>query len=190
MRGRKPKPAELREREGDPGKRGALEPFRTAPFDTTVQPPAPLQVDAQAMWDELNPMLARAGILDPADGAALYAMCVQWGRAQQAGKVLRQEGLFAPGSMGQTVEHPAVATERNAHAMYIRFAEQFGLTPVARARVAAALKARISETELDEVLNASPQVIEVDDVFADVEDAVEVEGVEDEALLDFNAPEE
>jgi len=91
------------------------------------------------MWDELVPILSKANVLSSVDGAALTALCIQWERSVQARAVLKRQGLFSLGSMGQLVEHPAVQTERSAHLMFLRFAEQFGITPVARTRIAAAV---------------------------------------------------
>ena len=46
--------------------------------------------------------------------------------------------MWARGSTGQMVEHPALQVERNAHTLLLRFAAEYGITPSARARIAGA----------------------------------------------------
>src|SRR5205085_177510 len=87
---------------------------------------------------------------------ALQAMCVQWARAQMATKVIGRHGYFALGSTGQIVEHPALAIERHAHGLFLRFAEQYGLTAAARARIAAALRPSGRTEALDAIVAAEP----------------------------------
>jgi P27 family predicted phage terminase small subunit len=84
---------------------------------------------------------------------AVEAMCTQWARAQQAGRVIAEQGHATLGSTGQIVEHPALSTERNAHQLFLRFAEQYALTPVARTRLGLAeLERRSLAAEMDAAL--------------------------------------
>jgi P27 family predicted phage terminase small subunit len=145
MRGRKPKPPEQRAREGNAGNRplpaplelsGKVENARRALEE--LPPPADLPRAALELWNDVVPILGAAGVLNRVDRAALTALCIQWHRAEQARKALKAEGIFTTGSTGQIVEHPALGIERTAHQLFVRFAEQFGITPVARARIAAA----------------------------------------------------
>jgi phage terminase small subunit len=78
--------------------------------------------------------------------------------------VLRKQSSFALGSTGQMVEHSAVAMERNAHMAYLRFAQEFGLTAAARARIAAAtsMVRQALESERDEILDLTPEEVEED----------------------------
>jgi P27 family predicted phage terminase small subunit len=148
MRGRKPTPVEQREREGNPGKRRMPKAVVLAPGEL-VKPELP--GEASELWDELVPVLTEANVLHRIDSAALEALCIQWHRSVQAREVLSREGLFSLGSMGQTVEHPALAVERSAHTLFVRFAEQYGITPVARARIAA-VAAGVREASMAEEL--------------------------------------
>lgn len=149
MRGRKPKPIEQRQREGNPGRRPLPEPL-PLPESSLSKPDLPDA--ASALWDELVPVLEAADVLHRVDQAALEALCMQWERGAVAGRVLKEEGYFALGSMGQVVEHPALGIERQAHTLFLRFAEQYGITPVARARIATA---RSIVDALDQALGAS-----------------------------------
>lgn len=134
--GRPPKPIEQKIREGNAGKRKLPAPLNLVEHGP-VKPELP--PDASAMWDDIVPILREANVLNKVDSAALEAMCLQWERGRAARRIIAEEGLLAIGSTGQLVEHPAVQIERNAHAAFLRFATEFGITPTARARIAAAV---------------------------------------------------
>lgn len=153
MRGAKPKPIEQKIREGNLGKRALPEPVKLR--ERGPRKPANLPEAASEMWDEIVPILKEAQVLNQIDRAALEALVVQWHRGVQARQVLATEGLFSLGSTGQIVPHPALDVERNAHTLFIRIAEQFGITPVARARIAAAVQGVAGasmENELDDMM--------------------------------------
>lgn len=67
---------------------------------------------------------------------------------------LRQKGIpVALGSTGQVVEHPMVQTGRAAAALFLRFAGEFGATPLARTRIALGKAAgRRLEADLEDAL--------------------------------------
>lgn len=133
--GRPPKPVEQKIREGNPGKRKLPAPLKLV--EGGLEKPE-LPAAASAFWDDIVPILEHAGVLNRVDRVALTALVMQWERAEQARTLLAAQGLFVPGSAGQMVEHPALQVERNAHMLLLRFAGEFGITPVARARIAAA----------------------------------------------------
>jgi P27 family predicted phage terminase small subunit len=124
-------------REGNAGKRRL--PDRLVLPDDDLAKPEGLPAAAAELWDDLVPILREANVLNRIDRAALEAMCLQWARGRAARAILAEEGVLAVGSTGQLTEHPALQIERNAHALFLRFASDFGITPVARARIAAAV---------------------------------------------------
>lgn len=149
-RGRKPKPVEQRRREGNLNKDRLPEPISIGgPQPPTA--PDDLPPEAQQLWDEVVDRLHVAGVIDKVDGAALQALCVQWARAERARQVIAVEGMFAKGSTGQLVEHPALGVERAAHAMFLRFATEYGLTAAARARIVVALVGAGRGGQVDEL---------------------------------------
>lgn len=162
MQGRKPKPVEVRRREGNPGKRALPEPVTVAGRPVRVpEPPESLPRDAREAWERIVPALADVGLLDEIDALALEAMCTQWARAKQAGRVIAEQGHVTLGSTGQLVEHPALATERQAHQMFLRFAEHYALTPIARTRLGLAeLQRRSLAGEMAKALADVPDVID------------------------------
>lgn len=141
MRGRKPKPAEVRIREGNPGKRALPEPVLIGgrpSQDTMGDPPEHLSALAQEFWADTVSLLIEVGVLDHVDRPALEMLATQYARWRQASRVVNEMGHFARGSTGQLVEHPSLKIEREASAMFMRLAEQFGLSPVARVRLGTA----------------------------------------------------
>jgi P27 family predicted phage terminase small subunit len=159
MKGRKPKPLEQKRREGNPGKRKLGQPVKIragAPEKPKNLPPA-----GSALWDEIVAVLHTARVADAIDAPALTALCVQWARAEQARAALRKDGIFALGSTGQLTEHPALGIERAAHGMFLRFAEQYGLTAAARSRIAlvGAAGAIEAEAERAAVLDLKPRLV-------------------------------
>lgn len=136
MKGPAPKPVEVRRAEGNPAKRRLPEVIHVGGLpDKPPDPPDYLPDDAQDFWQDTVPMLHKRGLVDSSDLAALEQMATAYARFREAQRVIAKEGLTSYGSQGQTVEHPAVATERNAMAMFLRYAEHHGLTPVARTRL-------------------------------------------------------
>jgi len=69
------------------------------------------------------------------DAAAIRHMCLVYARAEEAHAILNQEGLLSVGYKGQPVEHPAVRIYERSSALFLRYAEQFGLTTLARTRL-------------------------------------------------------
>jgi P27 family predicted phage terminase small subunit len=160
MRGRKPKPIEFKEDDGNPGRRPLPEKIIEA-SGLPAEPPALLGPAGAEVYRKLVQRLGRA--LDEVDIFALTAMCIQWDRAAEAAGTIDQQGHYARGSMGQLVEHPALKTERAAHKAFVAFAAEYGATPVARARVAAAQSARAQAQELAEIVEADPVEIGEDE---------------------------
>lgn len=153
--GRKRKPVELQRREGDPGKRGLPAPLR---LGGALAHDPDLSPIARETWDELVTILVAAGVADAIDRPALEAMCLQWERGRVARQVLEREGYFTAGSTGQIQEHPALRIEARAHQLFLRFAEQYGLTAAARARIVAVAAGAVAnlEGERDQVISLDP----------------------------------
>jgi P27 family predicted phage terminase small subunit len=156
-RGRPRKPIQQAAREGNPGNRTLPDPIRLrgVPKKPPSLPPA-----AAALWDEIVPALELAGIVEFPDTAQLTALCIQWARAEEARVILARDGILGVGSMGQMAPHPALAIERAAHLVFLKFAQENGLTPAARARIAAALAGTREhlERELEDVIDLTPQL--------------------------------
>jgi P27 family predicted phage terminase small subunit len=138
MRGRKPTPTEKRVLEGNPQKRPLPEVLLVAgrpELQEFAVPPDYLPLDAQEFWRDSVVRLVDVGIIDRVDYPALEQLAVQYARIRQAQRVIREEGLFTLGSVGQIREHPALKIEREATTLFMKMAEHFALTPIARTRL-------------------------------------------------------
>lgn len=138
--------------------RTAIEPVLVAgrPEDEFDQPPDDLPHDAQHFWRDTVSRLVEVGMLDLVDSAALRMLATQYARWRQAGRVVAADGHFARGSVGQLREHPALKIEREAHVLYLKTAEQFGLTPMARTRLGLAeLHRRSLHSEMEHALGGA-----------------------------------
>ena len=110
--------------------------------------------DARQFWETSVVRLVEVGIVDRVDVPALEMLAVQYARWRQAGRSVARKGLFAVGSRGQPRESPAVKVEREAHMVFLRTAEHFALTPVARARLGLAeVHRRSLEAEMSSTLD-------------------------------------
>ena len=130
--------------------------FAGRPLDEELmEPPADLPRDAKALWRQHVAPLAEIGVVDRCDRPALEALCVAYARAKQAGRVIAVDGVFSAGSMQQLRAHPAIKIEADAWQSYLRLAEHFGMTPVARVRLGLAeLNRRSLAHELHDQLGA------------------------------------
>ena len=172
MRGRKPKPVEQRRLEGgrDVSHRASPEALLVAgrPAHEFDEPPADLPRDGKDFWRTVVARLIDVGMLDLVDEVALRMLATQYARWCQAARVVAVDGHFTRGSVGQLREHPAIRIEREAHGLYVKTAEQFGLTPMARTRLGLAdLHRRSLAKEMEGALG-EPDIIEADAVDADI----------------------
>lgn len=140
-KGPAPKPAEIRRREAATGgtlSQHAVPEIVVPGGRPTVAPPAPRHLRdpyALELWNELSIGLHELGVLGNLDLPMLAALCIQYARLRRAQDVVDQEGMFALGSMGQVVAHPALKMEREATRLLLSLAAEYGLTPSARARL-------------------------------------------------------
>ena len=172
MRGRKPKPVEQRRLEGgrDVSHRSVPEPLLVAgrPAHEFDEPPSDLPADARRFWRATVARLIDVGMLDLVDDVALRMLATQYARWKEAGRTIAADGHLARGSVGQLREHPAVRIEREAHSLYLKTAEQFGLTPMARTRLGLAeLHRRSLHNEMERALGDVAGDDVIDDSDAD-----------------------
>jgi P27 family predicted phage terminase small subunit len=120
-----------------------------------AEPPAHLPPEAQEFWVTSVVRLVEVGIIDRVDVPVLEQLATQYARIRQAQRVLAEDGHFTRGSVGQIREHPALKIERDATSMFLKMAEHYALTPIARTRLGLAeLHKRTLAKELDEGLGA------------------------------------
>ena len=133
-RGRKPKSAEQKKLEGNPGKRQIKEGVKLTP--ALPDPPEDLTPRAAKEWNRVAPELFAAKILTNADRAALAMYCQAWADWENARIQISDTGMVIKLPTGYEMQSPWVAIANRAQAQVIRIAAEFGLTPAARVRLA------------------------------------------------------
>ena len=150
MRGRKPKPIELRVLHGSAAARAYTE--HPEPRRALPRCPERLTGEARKCWKRLSKELYDAGLLTTVDYDALAMYCDAHARELAAatvleneGEILRIEAVFDDaGKMllkPKVVRHPAAAERREAQALKLKLAAEFGMTPSSRSRVAVEISA-------------------------------------------------
>jgi P27 family predicted phage terminase small subunit len=149
-RGRKPRPIELRQAEGNPGRRPLPEPLRTgAPL--AAEPPPLLGAPGRELWREMVDQLGSVGALGSIDRVVLTAFCLQWDELIAAQAVLNEQGRYVVGPTGQLLAHPALKVQAQAAKLLLACASELAATPVARARLAAAKQQERRQAEFEEL---------------------------------------
>jgi P27 family predicted phage terminase small subunit len=143
MAGRRPTPTYLKLLRGNPGKRpiNKGEPQPRIP-ETAPEPPAWLSPYAKEEWLRIAPELHRMRLLTPIDVMSFGAYCESYSDWRSASEVLAAAaaedpttgGLLVSGRRGD-VANPLVGIISTAARAMLRFAGEFGCTPVARSRI-------------------------------------------------------
>jgi P27 family predicted phage terminase small subunit len=139
-------PTHLRLLRGNPGKRPIKPEPEPAVSENPPEPPAFLSEDATNEWWRVAPELHALGLLTVLDHMPLAAYCEAYSRWVMADRMLaamaesdeETKGLTIRGSSGNSMQNPLVKIARNAAADMVRFAGEFGMTPVARSHLSAA----------------------------------------------------
>jgi len=146
MRGRRPKPTNLKKLTGNPGKRRLREdePVATG----TAECPEHLDAIARREWERVAPLLQEMGILASIDAAALAGYCANyslWVNAQrESGKLVRKT------ERGMAV-NPYVRIAQAAMDQMRKFMAEFGMTPSSRSRLAGSVTRKKEENTFAEI---------------------------------------
>jgi P27 family predicted phage terminase small subunit len=157
MSGPPPTPRHLRLLRGNPGKR----PLRPEPAPTREPecPDPPPFVTGYAMdeWWRIAPELHRLGLLTVLDVAPLAAYCIAYAHwriaeeklAEMAARDSVTSGLLIKGAAGDARRNPLVKIAADAAADMVRYAGEFGMTAVARTRIAASVGSQPGPSKFD-----------------------------------------
>lgn len=189
MRGRKPKPAPVREREGGSAVSHRPEAPEAAVGQAldvvngdTLPAPAYLPVEAREVWNEIVPALLEVGLARSVDVPALEALTTHIAIARNAlghlmdGDALDLESFVSYTDKGVPVVSPYHRIYRDSWREALKIAEHYGLTPISRTRLGIAA---LQQKSLAEQLRT---------VMGDGDDVVDGEVVETEDLGVFDAP--
>jgi P27 family predicted phage terminase small subunit len=137
------KPTRLKVLEGNPGKRTLKE----EPEPEPILPPPPAFLDdyAQKEWVIISDSLYALGLLTEIDINTLAAYCgaySRWRHAEEGLNILKQKGdlnaLVIKTTTGNWIQQPLIGIANKAAADMVRYASEFGMTPVARAKLGTA----------------------------------------------------
>jgi P27 family predicted phage terminase small subunit len=157
VKGRKPKPAEVRRLEGNPGKRPIPETARIGRLQAPSLP-AHLPVPARRVWRQLVPPMADAGLVREVDGPALEALCMSVAVMRGAAAHLKGDDWLVSGSHGNVKRTPYFDIWLASQAEVRKWAERFGLDPSTRTRLGLmAVRGRTLEHDLFEKLGDGPR---------------------------------
>ena len=131
-----PVPFVVAKLKGFPGKRAKRPPPEPAILPKCPEPPEWLHEYAKEEWWRTAPQLHVLGLLSAIDVACLGAYCSSFAMWRDASEQLRAEGLTAETADGRQCRNVLTKTVREAAADMVRNAGEFGLTPVARTRIA------------------------------------------------------
>lgn len=132
--GPKPKPTAVRLFEGNPGNK-PIDPNEPKPAVPDHVPVAPdwLPDVGRAKWHEVATHLWQIGCLTSIDTDALALYCEAWDEFYTAREEIKIHGLVAISENGNEYQHPAVGIKNKAIQRMRQLANEFGMTPAARA---------------------------------------------------------
>ncbi len=138
MRGRKPKPPDLRALQGNVGHRPVSS--ATAAFVAGApDKPEWLDADGSAEWDRLIGLLCdESGVLSPADCGILICACEHYSAFRKASRILAEKGntYETNGEAGTMIRvRPEVRMRQDALRNYQRTLTELGCTPTQHGRV-------------------------------------------------------
>lgn len=108
------------------------------PKPRPLMPPCPawLSLEAKREWRKVAPELFRMGVLTVVDGAVLAGYCESMAAFEAAVEQLREKGSTTFNTpSGYKQQRPEVGMRNSAMMLVLRFAQELGLTPAARARL-------------------------------------------------------
>src|SRR5262245_51337712 len=147
MRGRIPKPTQLRVIEGNPGKR-PLPANEPKPQTGVPSCPKGLPPEAKKEFHRVSHELTLLGLLTRVDRAALTSYALAWNRLLEAEGHLSVEGSVITGRGGEAVKSPWHVIATQSMEAVRRFAQEFGLTPSSRTRLTVPEPKRKSLSEI------------------------------------------
>ena len=141
MRGRKPKPTEVHELNGNPSKLDLTKRHATEPHPDASIPSCPDWLDGigRTEWRRICPELAKLGLMTKIDRTALAGYCAAYSRWVRAEKALIPQDKESNGlTHGKTkrAAMPEVKIAEAALNQVRQFCAEFGLTPSSRSRMA------------------------------------------------------
>jgi P27 family predicted phage terminase small subunit len=135
MRGRKPKPTQVKVLSGNPGKR-PLNLDEPRPEPAIPDCPPELRPAARREWARLVGELGQLRMLTNLDRAALAAYCRAYALWAEATEALQKYGVMVKSPAGFPIQSPYLSIANRQAEIMMRIASEFGFTPASRGRIA------------------------------------------------------
>jgi P27 family predicted phage terminase small subunit len=126
-------------------------PVEPPALERCPEAPAYLPQYAREEWNRVAPELWLIGLLSSLDTACLSAYCSSYAMWRQASEELDQ--LIVTTSAGDLRRHPLIKVVADAASNMVRFSGEFGLTPVARTRLANGIHRQAPPSKFAGLLN-------------------------------------
>ena len=152
VRGRKPKPDELKILEGNPGKR-PIQGKKQSPNTKAPKCPDWLEDEAKKEWKRMSKQLEHLGLLTEIDMTSFAGYCQAYARWKSAEEFITKHGTIVKTPSGYWQQVPQVSIAQTYLKIMNRFCEQFGLTPSSRTRLASEDN-REEDDEMEKLLNS------------------------------------
>lgn len=152
MKGRKPKPTNLKLVTGNPGKR-PINKDEPRPDPAIPSPPDFLSKDALIEWGRVTNKLYALGLLTDIDMAVMAAYCQAYGQWAEAQRKLQEQpsvgmsggskktitkkngDVVVEEKRGQFMTNPWIWISNKAWEQMVKAAAEFGMSPSSRSRV-------------------------------------------------------
>lgn len=136
VRGRKPKPTEVKLATGNPGRRPVRAGVASVQGDPEVPPH--LTGEALAEWGRVTADMRAMRTLGHEVRAVLAIYCQNWARMLESEAHVSEHGAVVPAPRtGVPMHNPHLAIANRAADVVARLASELGLTPSSRTRVGA-----------------------------------------------------
>jgi len=147
-RGSKPKPANLRVLQGNPGKRPIPEGV-PRPASKALEPPRRIKGAARREWRRLVKLFGPEGLgtLAESDEALIEAMVKDYALIVEAEERIEAQGPMLVGHTGNPYQSPWVGLRNRLVDRYYRFLTELGGSPSARMKVKADVPEPVDEFE-------------------------------------------
>jgi P27 family predicted phage terminase small subunit len=145
MPGPPPQPAHLKLVRGNPGKRRVRPEVEPRVSQQLPEPPVFLSEDAKGEWRRIIEEMVRLRLVTSVDTMLFACYCQSFSDWKSAVEVFNRTAERDPETHGLLIKdrdgsrpNPLLRVVRAAAEMMLKCAAEFGLTPVARARIASA----------------------------------------------------
>lgn len=162
MKGRKPKPAEIADAQGNPGRRRVVRPAHETPA-LSLSPPKDLPAAAKRVWQALAPELIRMKLLRLTDVGAFSRYCEHLARWAELTKQLRKDGeTYVTESAHGTMRRicPEFQVRDRLESRLEALEDRFGLTPSSRQQVLRQLSIVIPQQQGGDLLDRAAAPVE------------------------------